>query len=104
MPRWLCNDPLSNCLVSYSVADALDVVDEKVCGHSNSQVVSDGIIDFRWYKLFVKLLILLLFVPLSTWTGDVDAKGYYRSDGTYVPVATFAGDVEVKGYYRSDDT
>ena len=58
MPRWLCNDPLSNCLVSYSVADALDVVDEKVCGHSNSQVVSDGIIDFRWYKLFVKLLIL----------------------------------------------
>ena len=47
MPRWLCNDPLSNCLVSYSVADALDVVDEKVCGHSNSQVVSDGIIDFR---------------------------------------------------------
>ena len=45
-----------------------------------------------------------MFVPLSTWTGDVDAKGYYRSDGTYVPVATFAGDVEVKGYYRSDGT
>ena len=54
--------------------------------------------------MFVKLLILLLFVPLSTWTGDIDAKGYYRSDGTYVPVATFAGDVEVKGYYRSDGT
>ena len=85
MPRWLCNDPLSNCLVSYSVADALDVVDEKVCGHSNSQVVSDGIIDFRWYKLFVKLLILLLFVLLlSTLTGGVDTKGYYHSDGTYV--------------------
>ena len=105
MPRWLCNDPLSNCLVSYSVADALDVVDEKVCGHSNSQVVSDGIIDFRWYKLFVKLLILLLFVLLlSTLTGNVDAKGSYRSDGTYVPVATLTGDADVKGYYRSDDT
>ena len=105
MPRWLCNDPLSNCLVSYSVADALDVVDEKVCGHSNSQVVSDGIIDFRWYKLFVKLLILLLFVLLlSTLTGGVDTKGYYHSDGTYVPVATLTGDADVKGYYRSDDT
>ena len=105
MPRWLCNDPLSNCLVSYSVADALDVVDEKVCGHSNSQVVSDGIIDFRWYKLFVKLLILLLFVLLlSTLTGNVDAKGSYRSDGTYVPVATLTGDADVKGHYRSDDT
>ena len=66
------------------------MVDEKVCCHSNSQVVSDGIIDLRWYKLFVKLLILLLFVLISTLTGDVDAKGYYRSDGTYVPVATFA--------------
>ena len=105
MPRWLCNDPLSNCLVSYSVADALDVVDEKVCGHSNSQVVSDGIIDFRWYKLFVKLLILLLFVLLlSTLTGGVDTKGYYHRDGTYVPVATLTGDADVKGYYRSDDT
>ena len=105
MPRWLCNDPLSNCLVSYSVADALDVVDEKVCGHSNSQVESDGIIDFRWYKLFVKLLILLLFVLLlSTLTGGVDTKGYYHSDGTYVPVATLTGDADVKGYYRSDDT
>ena len=80
------------------------MVDEKVCCHSNSQVVSDGIIDLRWYKLFVKLLILLLFVLISTLTGDVDAKGYYRSDGTYVPVATFAGDVDVKGYYRSDGT
>ena len=71
------------------------MVDEKVCCHSNSQVVSDGIIDLRWYKLFVKLLILLLFVLISTLTGDVDAKGYYRSDGTYVPVATFAGDVDL---------
>ena len=60
------------------------MVDEKVCCHSNSQVVSDGIIDLRWYKLFVKLLILLLFVLISTLTGDVDAKGYYRSDDTYV--------------------
>ena len=60
------------------------MVDEKVCCHSNSQVVSDGIIDFRWYKLLVKLLILLLSVLLSTLTGDVDAKGYYRSDDTYV--------------------
>ena len=78
------------------------MVDEKVCCHSNSQVVSDGIIDFRWYKLLVKLLILLLSVLLSTLTGDVDAKGYYRSDGTYVPVATLTGGVDVKGYYRSD--
>ena len=60
------------------------MVDEKVCCHSNSQVVSDGIIDLRWYKLFVKLLILLLFVLISTLTGDVDVKGYYRSDDTYV--------------------
>ena len=81
------------------------MVDEKVCCHSNSQVVSDGIIDFRWYKLFVKLLILLLFVLLlSTLTGGVDTKGYYHSDGTYVPVATLTGDADVKGYYRSDDT
>ena len=78
------------------------MVDEKVCCHSNSQVVSDGIIDFRWYKLLVKLLILLLSVLLSTLTGDVDAKGYYRSDGTYVPVVTLTGDVDVKGYYRSN--
>ena len=52
--------------------------------------------------MFVKLLILLLFVPLSTWIGDVDAKGYYRSDGTYVPIATLTRDVDAKGYYRSD--
>ena len=46
--------------------------------------MSDGIIDLRWYKLLVKLLILLLFVLLSTFAGDVDGKGYYRSDDTYV--------------------
>ena len=55
--------------------------------------------------MFVKLLILLLFVLLlSTLTGGVDTKGYYHSDGTYVPVATLTGDADVKGYYRSDDT
>ena len=77
--------------------------------------------------MFVKLLILLLFVlllstltgnvdakgsyrsdgtyvPAVTLTGGVDTKGYYHSDGTYVPVATLTGDADVKGYYRSDDT
>ena len=55
--------------------------------------------------MFVKLLILLLFVLLlSTLTGNVDAKGSYRSDGTYVPVVTLTGDVDGKGYYRSDGT
>ena len=58
------------------------MVDEKVYCHNSSWVMSDGIIDLRWYKLLVKLLILLLFVLLSTFAGDVDGKGYYRSDGT----------------------
>jgi len=60
------------------------VVDEKVYCHNSSWVMSDGIIDLRWYKLLVKLLILLLFVLLSTFAGDVDGKEYYRSDDTYV--------------------
>ena len=34
--------------------------------------------------MFAKLLILLLFVPVVTFAGDIDAKGYYRSDDTYV--------------------
>ena len=83
-------------------------------------------------KNILSLLILLLFVPLTIFAGDVYVKGYYRSDGTYVQphyrsapdgnpynnysspgninpyknksLSPSTGDVYVKGYYRSDGT
>ena len=83
-------------------------------------------------KNILSLLILLLFVPVTIFAGDVYVKGYYRSDGTYVQphyrsapdgnpynnysspgninpyknksLSPSTGDVYVKGYYRSDGT